>query len=81
MVNSVVTGDFSAFEVPLSYVGPLYNPCNLKAAKSKLKSFFLSTYSQSLYDKKELGVYRRVPGSSDQNTDLDITLFTVQFSW
>ena len=24
--------------------------------------------------KKELGVFRRVPGSSDQNTDLDITL-------
>ena len=69
MVNSVVTGDFSVFEVPLSYVGPLYNPCNLKAAKSKLKSFFLSNYSQSLYDKKELGVFRRVPGSSDQNTD------------
>ena len=26
--------------------------------------------------KKELGVFRRVPGSSDQNTDLDITLTT-----
>ena len=26
--------------------------------------------------KKELGVFRRVPGSSDQNTDLDITLGT-----
>ena len=24
--------------------------------------------------KKELGVFRRVPGSSDQYTDLDITL-------
>ena len=69
MVNSVVTGDFSAFEVPLSYVGPLYNPCNLKAAKSKLKSFFLSTYSHSLSHKKELDVYHRVPGSSEQKTD------------
>ena len=30
----------------------------------------MDTYSHCLYDKKELGVYRRVPGSSDQNTDL-----------
>ena len=28
--------------------------------------------------KKELGVFRRVPGSSDQNTDLDITLITAK---
>ena len=27
--------------------------------------------------KKELAVYHRVPGSSDQNTDLDITLLIV----
>ena len=25
VVNSVVTGDFSAFEVPLPYIGPQYN--------------------------------------------------------
>ena len=34
----------------------------------------MGTYSHSLYDKKELDVYLRVPGNSDQNTDLDITL-------
>ena len=58
MVNSVVKGDFRAFEVPLSYIGHLCNPCKSKAAKSKLKSFFLSTYSHSLHDKKRI---RRVP--------------------
>ena len=40
-----------------------------KAPKRKLKSFFLSTYSHSLSHKKELDVYHRVPGSSDQKTD------------
>jgi len=29
--------------------------------------------------KKELAVYHRVPGSSDQNTDLDITLLMTEF--
>ena len=69
VLNSVVKGDLRVFEVPLSYIGRLYNPCNPKAAKSKLKSFFLSTYSHSLSHKKELDVYHRVPGSSDQQND------------
>ena len=65
MVNSVVTGDFSAFEVPLSYIGPLYNPCNPNRTKSKLK-FFLGVPKVIAYIiKKELDVYLRVPGSSD----------------
>ena len=70
MPNSVVKGDLRAFEVPLSYIGPLYNPCNPKAAKSKLKSFFLSTYTHNLYDKKELDVYHRVPGNTITKTDI-----------
>jgi len=37
----------------------------------------VGAYSHSLYDKKELDVYLRVPGSSEQNTGLDITLSTL----
>ena len=70
MVNSVVKGDFRAFEVPLSDIGPLYNPCNPKAAKSKLKIFFRVPTVIAYMIKKELDVYLRVPGSSDQKTDL-----------
>ena len=60
-VNSVVKGDPRAFEVPLSYIGPIYNPCNPKAAKSKLKSFLLDAYHHSIYHKKRI---RRVPSCS-----------------
>ena len=28
VVNSVIKGDFRAFEVPLSDIGPLYDTCN-----------------------------------------------------
>ena len=74
MGNSVVTGDLSAFEVPLSYIDALYNPCNPNRAKSKLKIFVWVPTVIAYIIKKELDVYLRVLGSSDQNTDLDITL-------
>ena len=70
MVNSVVEGDFRAFEVPLSDIGPLYNPCNPNRTKSKLKIFLGVPTVIAYMIKKELDVYLRVPGSSDQNTDL-----------
>ena len=74
MVNSVVTGYFSAFEVPFSYIGPLYNPCNPNSTKFELKIFLWVPTVIAYMIKKELDVYLRVLGSSDQNTDLDITL-------
>ena len=39
MLNSVVTGDLRVFEVPLSYIGRLYNTRPPKAYKSTLKFF------------------------------------------
>ena len=74
MVNSVVKGDFRAFEVPLSDIGPLYNPCNPNSTKFELKILLWVPTVIAYVIKKELGVYRRVPGSSGQKTDLDITL-------
>ena len=70
MVNSVVNGDLRAFEVPLSDIGPLYNPCNPNRTKSKLKIFWGVPTVIAYMIKKELAGYHRVPGSSDQNTDL-----------
>ena len=65
MVNSIVKGDFRAFEVPLSYIGPLYNPCYPNRTKSKLKIFVWVPTVIAFMIKKELDVYLRVPGSSD----------------
>ena len=39
VVNSVIKGDFRAFEVPLSYIGPLYDTCNPNWAELTLKNF------------------------------------------
>ena len=39
------------------------------AGDRRSENLFLDSYYQSLYDKKELDVYHRVPGSSDQKTD------------
>ena len=54
-----------------------YNPCNPNRAKSKLKIFVWVPTVIAYMIEKELVVYLRVPGSSDQNTDLDITLSVV----
>ena len=70
VVNSVVNSDFWAFEVPLSDIRPLYNPCNPNRTKSKLKIFLGVPTVIAYMIKKELDVYLRVPGSSDQKTDL-----------
>ena len=69
MVNSVVKGDFRAFEVPLSDIGPLYNPCNPNRTKSKLKIFLWVPTVIAYMIKKELDVYLRVPGNARQKTD------------
>ena len=74
VVNSVIKGDFRAFEVPLLDIGRLYNPCNPNWTKLKLKIFLWVPTVIAYMIKKELDVYLRVPGSSDQNTGLDITL-------
>ena len=55
VLNSVVEGVRRAFEVSLLYiqVGPLYDSCNPKAAKSKLKIvLWVPTVILSLYDKR-----------------------------
>ena len=54
VVNSVVKGDFRAFEVPLSYIGPLYDTCNPKLVEIGVENVFVGTYSHSLYDKKRI---------------------------
>ena len=76
MVNSVVKGDLWAFEVPLSYIGPLYNTRNPNSPEFALKTFLLDAYNHSIYDKKRI---RRVPSCSRKRSiknDLDITLGT-----
>ena len=40
----------------------------------RLKSFLLDAYNHSIYHKKELGVFLRVPGNDQQKTDLVNTL-------
>ena len=71
MLNSVVTGVRRAFKVPLSYIGPLYDTCYPKAAKSKLKIFLWVPTVIAYMIKKELDVYLRVPGNAARKTDFD----------
>ena len=54
MLNSVVKGVRRAFEVPLSYIGPLYDTCNPKLVEIGVENVFVGTYSHSLYDKKRI---------------------------
>ena len=74
VLNSVVRGDLRVFEVPLSYIGPLYNTRQISPTIAGLKSFLLDAYNHSIYDKKRI---RRVPSCSRKRStknDLDITL-------
>ena len=54
MLNSVVEGVRRAFEVPLLYIGPLYDTCNPKFDEIRVENFFVGTYSHSLYDEKQI---------------------------
>jgi len=78
VVNSVVKGDARAFEVPLSDIGSLYFTCNSGRSRADLVFCKLVPMNSEYMIKKELGVYLRVLGSSDQKTDLDITLLMTQ---
>ena len=69
VVNSVIKGDFRAFEVPLLDIGRLYNPCNPNWTKLKLKIFLWVPTVIAYMIKKELDVYLRVPGNATQKTD------------
>ena len=58
VLNSVVKGDLNAFEVPLSYIGPLYYIAYIRHAKSIWSnldlSFFIGTpdeKNRSRFDK------------------------------
>ena len=61
--------NLSRFGTILIYRSPIKKHEPSKAAQSKLKSIFLSTYSHSLSHKIELDVYHCVIGSSDQKND------------
>ena len=69
MVDSVVKGDFRAFEVPLSDIGPLYFTCNPGSVRINLVFCRFVPINSEYMIKKELAGYSRVPGSSDQKTD------------
>ena len=81
VLNSVVRGDLRVFEVPLSYIGPLYNARKISPTIAGLKSFLLDAYNHNIYDKKELGVYLRVSGNDQQKTDLVNTLLKGMPVW
>ena len=66
---SVVKGDFRAFQVTLSDIGPIYFTCNSGRSRADLVFCKLVPMNSEYMVKKELGVYLRVPGSSDQKTD------------
>ena len=68
VLNSVVKGVRRAFEVPLSYIGPLYDTCYPKAGKSKLKIVLWVPTVIAYMIKKELDVYLRVPGNARKKT-------------
>ena len=69
MVDSVVKGDFRAFEVPLSDIGPLYFTCNPGSVRINLVFCRFVPMNSEYMIKKKLAGYSRVPGSSDQKTD------------
>ena len=62
-------GDLWAFEVPLSDIGPLYFTCNSGRTRADLVFCKLVPMNSEYMIKKELAVYLRVHGSSDQKTD------------
>ena len=68
-VNSVVKGDFRAFEVPLSDIGHLCYPCY--SISSNLDLIFLLGVPMVIIFtiKKELGLYLRVHGNYGPKTD------------
>ena len=69
MVNSVVKGDFRAFEVSLSDIGPLYFTCY--SIFSNLDLIFLQEVPRLIIFtiKKELGLYLCVHGNYGPKTD------------
>ena len=69
MLNSVIKGVRRAFEVPLSYIGPLYDTCNPNSSKFELKNFLRVPTFIAYMIKKELDVDLRVPGNAARKTD------------
>ena len=69
MLNSVIKGVRRAFEVPLSYMGPLYNTCNPNSTKFELKIVLWVLTVIAYMIKKELDVDLRVPGNARKKTD------------
>ena len=45
VLNSVVKGDLWPFEVPLSYIGPLYNTRNPQLTRINAENFFVAPYA------------------------------------
>ena len=71
MVNSVVKGDFRAFEFALSYRGHLYGVAYIKVFLDAFLVFFcrLIPMNSKYMIKKELAEHHRVPGNFDQKID------------
>ena len=69
VLNSAVEGVRRAFEVPLSYIGPLYDTCNPKLVEIGVGNFLWVPTVIVYMIKKELDVDLRVPGNARKKTD------------